>query len=72
MNIAYIFFLGIGILIGALILNLIATKIGLMTWYEFIQNSSDATLLSYIWLFVLYPFGLGAIAYGMLRLLKLL
>lgn len=72
MNIIHTFLLGIGILLGAIILNSIATKLGVMTWYTFVQKPSDATLFSYIWLFMLYPLGLGTIAYIALRLMKML
>ncbi len=61
-----IYFLGIIILIFAILINGIASYIGLKTWYDFLQGLSLKTpikeLLSFFdifWLFVLYPFLLG-------------
>lgn len=70
MKLLFIFVLGISILLGAIILNLIASSIGIMTWYNFLKSPEKAGMLSYIWLFVIYPFGLGIIAYLGGKLLK--
>jgi len=71
MKILYIFLLGIGILLGAIILNLIASIIGLTTWYDFLKNPGKANIISYVWLFVFYPLGLGVIAYFAFKLLNI-
>jgi hypothetical protein len=71
MKILYIFLLGIIILIGAIILNIFASRVGLPNWFEFLKNSGKANTLSYVWLFVIYPFGLGIIAYFAAKLLHL-
>lgn len=63
MNIIHIFLLGFAILIGALVLNIIAHRLGILTWYDFINAPGKANIVSYIWLFILYPLSLGAIAY---------
>jgi len=62
-KIVFIFILGISILIAALLLNFLAGKLGLSTWYDFVKDPSKTNTLSYMWLFVLYPFGLGLAAY---------
>lgn len=71
MKILLVFVLGIGILAGALILNYIASLLGLMSWFEFVKEPHKATPLSYLWLFVFYPFGLGIVAYYVLKLIGL-
>lgn len=62
-KIIFVFILGAGILIAAIILNFIASKLNLSTWYDFIKNPGKTTILSYVWLFIIYPFGLGLAAY---------
>ena len=71
MKIAYIFILGIAILIGAIILNALVARVGLLSWYDFLKNPSKANLLSYAWLFIFYPLGLGIVAYWAAKLLNL-
>lgn len=71
MKIIYIFLLGLGILLGAIILNLIVSIIGITTWYDFLKNPGKTKIISYIWLFVLYPLGLGFIAYFAFKLLNI-
>lgn len=72
MNIIQIFLSGAGILIGALLLNFLASALGLMSWYDFVKGSREAGLWSYLWLFLLYPLGLGLSAYLSAKLLNLL
>lgn len=62
-KIFFIFLQGLGILGGALILNIVANKLGIKTWYGFVEQPSNTNLVSIIWLFLIYPFALGAIAY---------
>ena len=71
MKLLSIFLLGIGILLVAIVLNVIASRIGLLSWFEFIKNPSEATPLSYVWLFVVYPLGLGFTAYLLSKFLNL-
>jgi len=71
MKIILIFLLGLGILIGAIILNTLASKLSLTSWFEFLKNPTRANSWSYIWLFLIYPFGLGIIAYFIAKLIKL-
>lgn len=70
MNILIIFVYGIIILIGAIILNIIGSFFGVMSWYEFLKEPGKAKIFSYIWLFILYPFGLGLIVYGVRIIFK--
>lgn len=63
MKVILIFITGLGILAGAIILNILSSKVGLMGWYDFIADSSKAGVLDYIWLFILYPLGLGTVSY---------
>lgn len=63
MQILLIFILGFIILAGAILLNVIAGGLGLTTWYDFLKNPKDVSVVSLIWLFILYPLGLGIIGY---------
>ena len=62
-----ILFMGVGILVCAIVLNVIASRLGLVTWYDFLNGQQQTSLVSYIWLFIIYPFSLGAVAYGISR-----
>jgi hypothetical protein len=63
MQLFIIFIIGTIILIGAILLNLLAGLLGFTTWYEFIRQPSAASVVSLLWLFVVYPLALGFIAY---------
>jgi len=72
-----IFAVGWGILTGAIFLNLAANKLGIIGWYEFLNNVGkvgftkafeSAGPASIIFLFILYPFLLGLISYLIFRL----
>ncbi|WP_299224914.1 hypothetical protein [uncultured Psychroserpens sp.] len=62
-----LYIIGISILITAIIANAVVIKIGLKSWYDFIellsQNGSSSlsqlSVLDYIWLFLGYPLILG-------------
>ncbi|PIS04551.1 MAG: hypothetical protein COT81_05905 [Candidatus Buchananbacteria bacterium CG10_big_fil_rev_8_21_14_0_10_42_9] len=71
MKIVFIFILGLAILVGAIILNIIASYLGLLSWFEFLKNPQKAGVASYVWLFIIYPLGLGLIAYLAYRILNL-
>ena len=66
-----LFVLGVGILAGALVLNYLGSRLGLPSWYDFVEAPSTLTALSAVWLFVLYPFGLGTTAYLVEKLFRL-
>lgn len=62
-----LYFIGIAILITAIIANVIIARIGLTSWYDFLnyifdKSSSDIKnigVLDYLWLFLGYPLVLG-------------
>tara|TARA_B100000902_G_C27307863_1_gene916609 strand:- start:634 stop:858 length:225 start_codon:yes stop_codon:yes gene_type:complete len=64
------YFIGVIILISAILANIIASKIGLKTWYDFLNTINNGTSLStfdFIWLFVFYPFTLGlSVKFGLI------
>lgn len=72
MLVLHIFLLGCGILVGALALNGVASLLGLMSWYEFIKAPGQAGGVSLVWLFVLYPLGLGCAGYISAKLIGLI
>ena len=55
--------LGIAVLILAIILNTVATYLGLMTWYEFLSpnSMSDLGITDVLFLFIVYPLSLGIV-----------
>ena len=56
------YFIGLIVLSVAILANIIATKLGLKTWYDFLNsigNGSSLKLLDYLWLFAVYPLILG-------------
>lgn len=71
-----IFFAGWVVLIVAIVLNIIALKIGIVTWYPFLTDVSkmgfiksfiELSIMSKIFLFVLYPLALGFSAFLILK-----
>ncbi|TPV35436.1 hypothetical protein FJ651_00510 [Paucihalobacter ruber] len=58
-----LYFIGLGILVTAIIANAIVVKIGIKSWYYFINllaehqmtAFSKIGILDYIWLFIGYP-----------------
>ena len=57
------------ILIAAIPVNIIAKKIGLLTWYDFLVFKKSIGLLDGIFMFIVYPLIFGAIIY-FLRIIK--
>jgi len=62
-----IYFLGIFILIIAILANLIASKLQFMSWYDFLKGLANSPsfwstlrLKDGLWLFLLYPLILGS------------
>ena len=64
------FVVGLAILVVAIALNVLATQLHIKTWYDFAQQPKDTNLISYIWLFAVYPLALGATAYATLAFLN--
>ena len=63
-----IFLIGIIILIGAVIMNILASVLKIDTWFSFIDKignnqTNQVSLISYVFLFLIYPFILGLLGY---------
>lgn len=67
------------ILFVAILLNIIAVRLGITTWYPFIENIGktdpiksfvNLTLISKLFIFLIYPGLLGACAYLFFRNIK--
>ncbi|MFZ9878174.1 MAG: DUF7672 family protein, partial [Chitinophagaceae bacterium] len=60
-----IYIIGLVILGIAIILNGLAAKIGILSWYDYLKlitNKNDSTPIrwfDYAWLYMIYPFLLG-------------
>ena len=62
-----IYIIGLSILVFAIVVNVLVSKFGILTWYDFGQELSktgssaikDAGIVNLIWLFFLYPICLG-------------
>ena len=62
-----IYIIGLSILVFAIVVNVLISKFGISTWYDFGQELSksgssaikDAGIVNLIWLFLLYPICLG-------------
>tara|TARA_B100000941_G_C28479850_1_gene541477 strand:- start:1003 stop:1227 length:225 start_codon:yes stop_codon:yes gene_type:complete len=56
------YIIGTIILVIAILANLLANKLGIKTWYDFLNgigNNSSFSVIDYIWLFAAYPLILG-------------
>ncbi len=71
-----IFLAGWIILIVAIVMNIIAMQLGIITWYPFLNDVSkmgfvkafgETSLISKLFLFVIYPLGLGLSAFLILK-----
>jgi len=71
----YILGTGLGILFLAIILNIVASFFDISTWYDFLTQLKNeglgnamrkTSLVSLIFLFIIYPFLLGLVAYFIL------
>ena len=65
-----LYVIGILILLGAILANIIASKLNLKSWYDLflgvIENSSywsQIRIIDCIWLILIYPLSLGFSAY---------
>jgi hypothetical protein len=74
-----IFIIGIIILVGAIIINSLATYLSLTTWFSFIESISQSgflttlkeqSILSLLFLFIIYPLLLGLLAWLGFRYIK--
>lgn len=75
-----IYIIGLFILIAAILLNALAARMGLVSWYDFLTRMTsegravfaDIRWLDYFWLFILYPFLLGLAGLGGHKLASIL
>lgn len=67
----FIFIVGVGVLVAAIALNVLAQRLGLITWYDFVDNPNGASAISYLWLFFVYPLVLGIVAYLGIKITRL-
>lgn len=68
-----IFIVGISILIGAILLNILSNFLGFMNWYDLFlnfKNISNIKIDNLIFLFLIYPFALGYVAYFIYKYLN--
>lgn len=79
MMILKIFLAGWIILVVAIVLNYIAARIGIITWYPFLDEVGKegfmkaflgSSFLSKLFLFAIYPFLLGVSAYLVFKTIK--
>ncbi len=66
---AKILIIGYLILIIAIVLNVLAKKINIKTWYDFLEDPKNTNFISYLWLFILYPLLLGVSAYYLMTVI---
>ena len=67
-----IYLLGLFILLAAIFLNGLVNKLGITSWYDFINmlisekknTTRELTFIDYCWLFFAYPFLLGVAAWA--------
>lgn len=75
-----LYIIGVFILIVAIIANAIIVKIGIKSWYDFIELLSEygksafskLSILDYLWLLIGYPFILGLGYYSGLKVYLLI
>lgn len=68
-----IFIVGISILIGAILLNILSNFLGFINWYDLFlnfNNISNIKIDNLIFLLLIYPFALGYIAYFIYKYLN--
>jgi hypothetical protein len=64
-----IYLIGVSFLTGVIAVNLIGSLLKLPSWYDFLANP-ELTPLSFVWLFVVYPFILGLLFFWLKRFIK--
>lgn len=60
--------LGYGILIAAILFNLVLSKLGLSSWYDLLLGNKDK-YTSLVILFIVYPILLGYVAQKVMELI---
>ncbi|MFT4343823.1 MAG: hypothetical protein ACMXYE_03680 [Candidatus Woesearchaeota archaeon] len=66
MNFIKIYKIGFLVLLVAVLMNVVASYMGIATWYSFLQNPSF-NIINLVFLFAVYPFVLGYSAYTFAR-----
>jgi hypothetical protein len=74
MQILKAFIAGVAILIGAIVINGFAMHFKITTWYDYLKSKKKKklNLLSILFLFIIYPLLLGAIACCVLNFLAII
>ena len=59
-----LYIIGVSILLVAILCNFIISKLGIASWYDFLNNltknePNNLSAIDYLWLFLLYPICLG-------------
>jgi hypothetical protein len=81
MQVLKMYLSGIVVLVGAILINSVAGLIGLPTWYDFLKSAGEQgfltalrtlNVLQLLFLFVLYPAGLGLLVFAAVRVFKFL
>lgn len=62
------FVAGYIILVLAIVINVLAKKVGLGTWYDFLKSPKTTSVLTLLWLVWLYPLTLGVSGYVAVKL----
>lgn len=57
------FIVGYIVLLIAILVNVLATKVGLGTWYDLVKSPKEVSVLTILWLVWLYPLTLGISGY---------
>ena len=70
MKVTRLYVIGILILLGAILANIIASKLNLKSWYDIFLGVSESSdywsqirIIDGIWLMLIYPLSLGFSAY---------
>ena len=65
-----LYVIGILILLGAILANIIASKLNLKSWYDLFLGISESSnywsqirIIDFLWLILIYPLSLGFSAY---------
>jgi hypothetical protein len=59
-----LYIIGVSILLVAILFNFIISKLGIASWYDFINilsknEPNNLSVIDYLWLFLFYPVCLG-------------
>lgn len=66
MELIKFYFIGLMVLVVAIMANFLAVQLGVKTWYDFLEgmgNVEGLNIKDILWLFVFYPLTLGGSAF---------